>query len=117
MTSDEYQALCLRTASKVSSCCPENLLLQGVMGMCGESGEAIDIVKKITFQGHSLDEETRRHIALEIGDVLWYAATAAYAIGYSMSKIQEMNIDKLAARYPGGHFSTDKSINRAEGDI
>lgn len=117
ITANEYQKICLKTASKMSTCCPENLLLQGVMGMCGEAGEAIEIVKKITFQGHKLDEEAKRHLALECGDILWYAATTAYALGYDFTKIMEMNVEKLAARYPEHFFSAERSINRAEGDI
>ena len=117
MTIDEYQDKCLTTTSKISLACPENLLLQGVMGMSGESGEAIDIVKKVMFQGHCLDDETKRHLAIEIGDVLWYAATTAHSIGYNLSEVMEMNVEKLKSRYPEGHFSSDRSIHRKEGDV
>lgn len=113
MTGNEYQALAMKTASDVSTACDENLLLQGVMGMCGEAGEAIDIVKKHLMQGHPLD---RQHIAKEIGDVLWYAATAAKAIGYDLDTIMQMNIDKLALRY-GDRFDSDKSQHRKAGDV
>ena len=117
ITANEYQKLCLKTAPQVSTACPENLLLQGVMGMCGEAGEAIDIVKKITFQGHKLDEEAKHHLALECGDVLWYVSTTAYALGYDLTKIMQMNVEKLAARYPEGFFTSERSLHRAEGDI
>ena len=117
MTPNEYQNNCMKFASKVSQSTSYNLLLQGVMGMSGESGEAIDIVKKITFHGHPFNEEVKSHLAKELGDVLWYVATSARAIGYNLSEIMELNIDKLSKRYPDGHFDTEKSLHRKEGDI
>ena len=47
------------------------------MGLCGESGEAIDIVKKWLMQGHELDKE---HLIRELGDAEWYLAEAATAL-------------------------------------
>ena len=87
MTANEYQEACMRFASDLSKSTNDNLLLQGVMGMNGEAGEAIDIVKKITFHGHPFDEESKAHLAKELGDVLWYIATSARAIGYDLSDI------------------------------
>ena len=63
MTINEYQEKALRTASGYRS---DSLLLNGVMGLCGESGECIDIVKKAMFQGHTLDRE---HLAEELGEM------------------------------------------------
>ena len=88
-------------------------LLEGLMGIAGEGGEASDILKKVLFQGHTLDRE---HIAKELGDVSWYVALAADAIGYDLETIFQMNINKLKARYPNG-FETDRSVHREEGDI
>ena len=83
------------------------------MGLCGEAGEAIDILKKFLFQGHELD---KKHLAKELGDVAWYLAVSADALGFYLEDIFQMNIDKLKARYPDG-FDADRSINRAEDDI
>ena len=83
------------------------------MGLNGEAGEAMDILKKTLFQGHKLD---RRHVALELGDICWYLALAADAIGYDLEDIMMMNVDKLRTRYPDG-FESDRSVNRKEGDI
>jgi NTP pyrophosphatase (non-canonical NTP hydrolase) len=113
MSGNEYQRGCLKTASGVSTATMDNLLLQGVMGMCGESGEAIDIVKKYLFQGHPIDRE---HLAKELGDVLWYVATTATAIGYSLEDVMMMNLEKLQERY-GKQFSADGSMHRKEGDV
>ena len=115
MTPNEYQRNAMRTASGISTSCPENLLLQGVMGMSGESGEALDIVKKIMFQGHELNEATKEHLIRELGDVLWYVATTAESLGTDLETVMQVNIDKLRARYPMA-FDTERSQHREEGD-
>lgn len=89
-----------------------NRLINGLMGLNGEAGEAIDILKKHLFQGHDLDRE---HLAKELGDVAWYLAVSADALGYSLEQILQMNIDKLRARYPDG-FEAERSLHRASED-
>lgn len=112
MTINEYQALAMRTASGMNH---ENhgMLLNGALGLCGESGEVADIVKKAVFQGHELDVE---HVAKELGDVCWYIAVSASAIGCDLESIMKANIEKLRKRYPDG-FDTKRSQNREKGDI
>lgn len=110
MTGNEYQSLALRTANGLDQ---KQLLTNGVMGMCGEAGECVDMMKKHLFQGHDLDKE---HLAKELGDVSWYVAITAYALGYDLDKIFEMNIEKLKARYPEG-FDAERSLHRKEGDV
>lgn len=110
MTGNEYQNLALRTANGLDQ---KQLLTNGVMGMCGEAGECVDMMKKHLFQGHDLDKE---HLAKELGDVSWYVAITAYALGYDLDKIFEMNIEKLKARYPEG-FDAERSLHRKEGDV
>lgn len=97
MTPNDYQQAALRTAPKDLP--PDRLLLNGLMGLNGEAGEAIDILKKHLFQGHELDTA---HMAKELGDVAWYLAVSANAIGYDLETIMQMNVDKLKARYPDG---------------
>lgn len=113
MTPNEYQAACLRTEPIDAKISKTTRLENGLMGLCGEAGEAMDILKKFLFQGHSLDKE---HLAKELGDVAWYLAVSADALGFYLEDIFQMNIDKLKKRYPDG-FEADRSINRAEGDI
>lgn len=112
MTINEYQKEAMRTA-QADTLNNEERLLNGVMGLNGEAGEAIDIVKKHIFQGHDLDIE---HVAKELGDIAWYLATSADAIGYDLETILQMNVDKLRARYPEG-FDPDKSQHRTAGDV
>ena len=111
MTPNDYQQAALRTAPKDLP--PDRLLLNGLMGLNGEAGEAIDILKKHLFQNHHLDCE---HIARELGDVAWYLALTAYAMGYDLETILRMNIEKVQARYPNG-FVSERSINREKDDI
>lgn len=117
MTVNDYQKACLRTESVAPSI---NLkdnqyarILQGLMGLNGEAGERIDILKKVLFQGHEFDKE---RLAGELGDVAWYLAISANALGYDLETIFKKNIDKLDKRYPDG-FDPEKSVNRADGDI
>lgn len=112
ITANQYQKAAMRTASGMNY---ENhgMIMNAALGLCGESGEVADLVKKAVFQGHDLDKE---HIAKELGDVAWYLAVGAYAIGYDLSDILKMNVEKLMKRYPDG-FEVDRSLNRKEGDI
>lgn len=111
MTPNDYQQAALRTAP--TELLPDQLLLNGLMGLNGEAGECIDIMKKYLFQGHAMDAE---HMAKELGDVAWYLAVSASAIGYDLETILQMNVDKLKARYPDG-FDTEHSLHRQENDI
>ena len=111
MTINEYQGLAMRTSNRELS--KEDHLLNGVLGLVGESGEIADLIKKQRMQGHTLDIE---HVAKELGDVCWYIAETATAIGCDMETIMKMNIDKLRKRYPEG-FDSERSQNREAGDI
>lgn len=112
MTINEYQQLALRTESHTNS--DLDRILQGVMGLAGESGECVDLVKKHIFQGHSLDSE---HLMKELGDVAWYLTITADSIGYTLEEVLETNIKKLESRYPDGKFEAGKSIYRKDGDV
>ena len=86
-------------------------------GLCSESGEANDLVKKLKFHGKDWTAETRQHLIKELGDVAWYWANACMALGIDPEVVLERNVEKLEARYPGGKFDIHRSENRAEGDI
>lgn len=106
MNCNEYQRGILRTMRGDME--PKDMLIEGVMGLNGESGECIDIVKKHIFQGHILNKD---HLAEELGDVAWYLAFTAFVIGYDLEDVLQMNIKKLKERYPEG-FDCVASINR-----
>ena len=110
LTANDYQRMAMRTASGMDySKFDENgLLLNGVMGLNGEAGECIDIMKKHFFQGHELD---RDHLIEELGDCAWYIAVSCEALGVTFEDCLQRNIEKLRARYPEG-FDKSRSINR-----
>ena len=86
----------------------KDVLMNALMGLCGESGEAIDLMKKHLYQGHDLDKEK---LVKELGDIAWYLAEAATGLNIDLSEVLQRNLDKLHARYPQG-FSTERSLHR-----
>ena len=108
MTINEYQHLAMRTLNPALD--RKDVLINSVMGLCGESGEAIDIVKKWLAQGHDLDKEK---LAKELGDIAWYLAEAATALEIPLENIFAANIDKLRRRFPQG-FSQEASRTRSD---
>jgi NTP pyrophosphatase (non-canonical NTP hydrolase) len=106
MQINEYQTLAMTTLNKELT--KKEILVNSVMWLNGEAGEAIDIVKKHLFHGHELNKE---ELIKELGDVAWYLAEAAYALDIDLETILKLNIKKLKKRYPEG-FSKENSINR-----
>lgn len=108
LTINQYQEGALRTMKPVKDGASQ--LVNGVMGLNGEAGECIDILKKNMFQGHELD--TGKLIE-ELGDVAWYLAISADALGIKLEDIFQWNLEKLNRRYPEG-FDAERSIHREE---
>ena len=111
MQVNEYQELAMTTLNPELS--KKDVLINSVMGLCGESGEAIDIVKKWLAQGHELDRE---HLAKELGDIAWYLAEAATALDLPLEDIFQANIEKLKKRYPDG-FESQRSRERESDNL
>ncbi len=86
----------------------QDVLTNALMGLCGESGEAIDLLKKHLYQGHDLDKEK---LIKELGDIAWYLAEAATGLNIDLSEVLRRNLEKLHARYPQG-FDTLRSQHR-----
>lgn len=94
MTLNDYQQAAMRTnTSKPYAATLQNAAL----GLAGEAGEVADMVKKHIYHDKPLSMED---LIYELGDVLWYVAQAAEAIGVRMDTIADMNIKKLLDRYP-----------------
>ena len=93
----------------------ERLTTAGV-GLAAESGEFLEIVKKMVFQGKPWNNDNREHLIIELGDVMWYVAQACMALDVSFDDVIRGNVNKLEKRYPGGSFSVEKSEVRAAGD-
>ena len=100
MTLNEYQQKALETAVY-----PEQFrIIYPALGITGEAGEVSDKVKKIIRDNNANfnDMEKRQAIAMEAGDVLWYVATLAHDLGYTLDEIGEMNYAKLKSRQQRG---------------
>ena len=94
----------------------ERLTTAGV-GLAAESGEFLEIVKKMVFQGKPWDDHNRKHLVIELGDVMWYVMQACMALNITLDDVIAGNVEKLKKRYPGGEFDVYKSENRLEGDL
>lgn len=113
MTLDEYTNAAQRTSSeKYAARTSEGVCMKqlenGLMGLCGESGECMEILKKHRHQCHPLD---RAKLKEELGDVLWYVAEAAVGAGFTLDEIARGNVEKLLTRYPAG-FDPTRSVRR-----
>lgn len=106
MLINEYQQLAMRTLNK--NIPEEEIIINASLGLCGEAGEVADLIKKNRYQGHPLNSED---LINELGDVAWYLAEAATALGIDLEEIFVKNIEKLKKRFPDG-FASEKSINR-----
>ena len=92
-------------------------LLTAALGLGSETGEFVEIVKKMFLQGKPPSEDNIFHMKRELGDIMWYVAQACMALDTDFNEIIEMNVEKLKARYPGGEFDVHYSENRKEGDV
>ena len=108
MLLDDYKEQVRRTWTRSTDWNTEDQILLSVMGMAGESGEVVDLYKKVLFHGHEINYEV---LIEETGDVLWYVAAMALALNISFEEIAKRNIEKLKKRYPK-KFTHEKSINR-----
>ena len=113
----DYGALIARYEELKAEGCKIHRLDTAASGMASEGGEFMEIVKKLKFQGKPYDQATKEHLEKELGDVMWYVAQAALALGLRLDEVIYTNTLKLAARYPGEMFNVDYSENRAPGDI
>ena len=93
----------------------ERLTTSGV-GLAAESGEFLEIVKKMVFQGKPWNDDNREHLIIELGDVMWYVMQACAALDVSIEDVVAGNVEKLKKRYPGGDFDVYHSENRAVDD-
>lgn len=116
---DEYQEATLRTWNKRNDF--GFRVSNAALGLTGEAGEVADLVKKAIYHGHGfqpahcLEKENGNvhRLALELGDIMYYVGIMAHEMGYTLQDIAEMNIKKLATRYPDG-FSREASQNRVD---
>ena len=91
-------------------------LLTAALGLGSETGEFVEIVKKMFLQGKPASEDNIFHMKRELGDIMWYWVTACAALDLDPYEVISENQEKLAARY-GEKFEVDRSEVRKEGDL
>ena len=106
MTLNEYQHLAQRTSNPALS--TDGHLVNGLLGLSGETGECCDLAKKWFYQD---GRDIRENLKDELGDVMWYVAEAATAMGWTLEEIAQHNVEKLKLRYPQG-FEAERSLHR-----
>jgi NTP pyrophosphatase (non-canonical NTP hydrolase) len=135
---NQYQQLTARTDASLSLS-PEMRLMNVALGLNGEGAEMSELItaidprhqqlagalmqaagrvaeytKKTVFHQHPSFEETKAKVGKELGDILWYLARAADAIGMKLEDIATANIEKLQKRYPAGFTPEDSAAKRDE---
>ena len=110
MTLNQYQTEAMRTASGVTNASNENLILNGAMGLCGESGEVADKIKKIYRDNNGIiSEDNKEQLVKEMGDVLWYLANMATDLNVTLEDVARKNLEKIQIRQ-------QKNLIHGEGD-
>ena len=92
-------------------------LLTAALGLGSETGEFVEIVKKMFLQGKPANEDNIYHMKRELGDIMWYWMNSCSALGIDPNDVIAENVNKLKKRYPGGEFDPYYSENRKEGDL
>lgn len=100
---DEVLRLCNKELNQ------EEKLLNGAMGLVGEAGEVIDLLKKFKFHKKPFD---RDKLLNEIGDVRWYLELLTIALDTTMEEVEAINTKKLNIRYPNGFSAEDSELRR-----
>lgn len=108
MDANEYQRNALRTDNAGLN--PRDRLTMAAMGLAGETGELVDMIKKWVYHAHKLDKAA---IKAELGDICWYVAVLADRFDFQLGDVMQDNVDKLRRRYPEG-FSEQASREREQ---
>lgn len=116
MTDKEYKEFdyskfvdCLRSTSDGGNLSMD--ILHSAVGMSGESGEILDHIKKVVWQGHCININ---YLIKELGDELFYFTSLCNCLGTTIDEVRKGNIEKLTKRYPDGVFDKERSTNRDE---
>ena len=115
--SKDHEAFVYRIQELEGQGFPSERLLTAAVGMSAEAGEFTEVVKKIVFQGKPVNEDNLFHLKRELGDIMWYVMQACMGLETDLNEIIEMNVEKLASRYPDGAFDVHFSENRKAGDV
>ncbi len=97
MDSSDYQMMAARTAYSKDG--QRIALAIAGLGLAGEAGECVELIKKHLAHGKPLDKEA---LILELGDVCWYVNAVCMHLGVTFEHVFDKNIEKLQKRYPNG---------------
>ncbi|AXN58334.1 MazG-like pyrophosphatase [Bacillus phage Wes44] len=107
MLPTQYQSLSRRTA-------PVDMDVSNIaMGLIGEGGELIDLVKKLVFHNHPMDTALKVKFEKEAGDLLWYFVRALDELDIPIvkePKTFEMLTLDCAANAPETDLLTDAAL-------
>lgn len=115
--SSEFAAYMQRLQELHDAGCNIERLDTAVQGLSAEAGEAMEIVKKMKYQGKEWNEDNKFHLKREAGDIIFYWMNLCVALELDPMEVIAENVRKLEARYPGGSFDIFHSENRKEGDL
>jgi len=105
MTFNEYQKQALKTDIfyKQTNDINSQAFITKLLGLVGETGEVAEKFKKIYRDNDGrMSEDQLTNMKKELGDVLWYVSTLSAYLGFSLSEVADLNIDKLASRIERG---------------
>ena len=105
MNTEEYAKEVHRTCSIEDR---RELLTLTALGIAGEAGEVVDIIKKVLYHAHELDSSA---LCKEVGDLLWYMTLLCETAGLTLDDVMQANVEKLRQRYPDG-FDAQRSQQR-----
>lgn len=108
MTPNSFQQFVVGLLSPESR---RDQMVNAALGLTGEAGEFADLVKKHKHHGHTFD---RQKGLLELGDIMFYVASAADEQNATLSEVMMLNVAKLSKRYPSGHFTVEDSIEKKD---
>ena len=81
-----------------------DLIANFAMGLSGESGEVLEVIKKYLYHGDPLD---LLKLKKEMGDVVWYWFALLQLFDITPEEVMQLNIDKLRARHGGTAFNRE----------
>ena len=115
--SKDFDAYQLELTRLKNSGCDIARLDTAIVGLSAEANEAMEILKKMKFQGKEWTDDVRFHLIREAGDMIFYWINLCIALKINPGEVIAENIRKLENRYPGGQFKVEHSENRQAGDL
>lgn len=88
-------------------------LTNACLGVAGEAGEVVDLVKKVFFHDRPFN---RAELINEMGDVYWYLEYLCAVLEVDREEVMRKNIEKLNRRHPNGWSAQSQNEKRDENE-